>query len=109
MPRLSACETLAAAALVVRLARVSTRAAPGCFAQACVVSDSRLGRIEYGHTRSSVGELTEMLTASGEGLRVRIDVHEDQDDEVHLSTQADPELHGQGPANPTQQGTSERS
>ena len=70
----------AAAALVVHLARVSARAAPGCFAQARVVSDSWLGRIESRHTQSSVGELTEMLSAAGEGLRVPIKVNDDHDD-----------------------------
>lgn len=81
------------AALVVGLARVTAQATPGRFAEACGISGSRLGRIESGHTRPTVGELAEMLAATGEGLRVRIEVYDDHDDGLHLSARTDPELH----------------
>ena len=81
------------AAILVRSATAEARSDRRVFARACRLDEEALERIAAGQERPSTSELAAMLTRAGCGLRVRIEVYDDHDDGLHLSAQADPELH----------------
>ena len=82
------------AALLVRSAIAETRRGDSsAFALACGLDTQALSRIIAGEARPAVGELAAILTRASIGLRVRIEVYDDHDDGLHLSSQTDPDLH----------------
>ena len=91
------------AAILVRSAIAQTQRDRHAFARACGLDEEALERIAAGRERPSTSELAAMLTRAGSGLRVRIEVYDDHDDGLHLSAQADPDLH-----RPRRRGVSQR-
>ena len=81
------------AALVVRSAVAEGRSDRRVFARACGLDEDDLAAIAAGETRPSTGELAALLARAGSGLRVRIEVYDDHDDGLHLSSRTDPVLH----------------
>lgn len=81
------------AALVVRSAIAERRRGRRVSARSCSLDEEALARVAAGETRPSTGELAALLARAGTGLRVRIEVYDDHDDGLHLSSRTDPVLH----------------
>ncbi|MCY4423789.1 MAG: hypothetical protein OXC06_12050 [Acidimicrobiaceae bacterium] len=80
--------------MLVRSAIAEASGGAEAFAVAAGVDAEVLGRICSGAHRPTVAELAGLLERAGAGLRVRLEVYDDDhDDGLHLSAVADPGRH----------------